>query len=190
MSVDLVSRFGLRAGAGRGGIAFHIGGGRYVTAAHCVGSLSPGDVVRGFGTDLRLERILSGDVALLTTTARADGMEAYTIDDAATITPGAVLSFACHRSVWTTGTLRITSCSRRRLIGISLGRVRPLPGDSGAPLCFPAFGHRVVGLIRGAVGPGVLQTQIVIERLHGADRRGAVSMITTGRRALCGHAPR
>jgi hypothetical protein len=157
-------RSGLRVAAGRRGVAFHIGGGVHVTAAHCVDSLTAGDVVRAFGKDLRLTRFLAGDVAVMTAREQSDRVFAVAGAGDPGVTVGAILSFECWRSVHAVGTMRVVAATLDALIAHSESLVRPLPGDSGAPV-YLSSSKRVVGLIRGAIGPGVLQNQIVIQRL-------------------------
>lgn len=154
---------GLRIALGRRGVAFHIGGGAYVTAAHCVTPWKEGEVVRSFGLDLRLTRVMSGDVALLTTVDTPDGLFTLAHHDDAAITIGTMLCCLCWRSQAVVGAIRVVSVSSDAATAEPATFVRPLPGDSGAPVFLPAS-KRVVGLIRGATGPGVLRNQILIQR--------------------------
>ena len=154
---------GLRIALGRRGVAFHIGDGVYVTAAHCVTPWTEGDVVRSFGLDLRLTRVMSGDVALMTTVDTPDGGFTLAHHDDGAITIGTMLCCLCWRSRPAVGAIRVVSVSRDAATAEPATFVRPLPGDSGAPVFLPSS-NRVVGLIRGAAGPGVLQNQILIQR--------------------------
>jgi len=158
-------QFGLRVATGRRGVAFHVGSGVHITAAHCVNAFTEGAVVYTFGTDAQLTRLLAGDAAVMMTRESPDRVFTLsTTDDPAPVV-GSTLSFECWRSGHAIGTLRVVSAASDALIAKPEGPVRALPGDSGAPVYWPSSGH-VVGLIRGAIGPGVLQNQIVIQRLE------------------------
>src|SRR5215471_15979301 len=65
-------QFGLRVATGRRGVAFHVGSGVHITAAHCVNAFTEGAVVYTFGTDAQLTRLLAGDAAVMMTRESPD----------------------------------------------------------------------------------------------------------------------
>lgn len=156
--------YGLVTGARGSGIAFHVGNGVFVTAAHCVQG-PPGRLSLRFGVELWLRRTIPPDCAILDgpTLRCSFSVAPYAIE------PGRQVGFTCLRSGIARGEMEVTCVQPRTLIARPIGKVRPVPGDSGAPVCVGDSRRLIVGLICGATGPGLLQDQIVIQRLQSLD---------------------
>lgn len=166
-----MTRRGIRSGFRGGGVAFHLGGRLFATAAHCIRPGSRDSIVHRFGTAMRVVDVLGNrDVAILTLCG--DGVDPVEFKPAqrALARIGSTLTFTSCRDGVVQGSLRVIERRRHQLIAEPISGERPFPGDSGAPVCLPGT-LSLIGLISGGIGPGILQSQIVIERLTAADVR-------------------
>jgi hypothetical protein len=112
------------------------------------------------------------DVAILRVCDESDDTFAFLPQERSVVTPGSLLSFTSRRAGIVQGVMRVVERCRNGWIAEPQGTIRPVAGDSGAPVCTTDRGA-LVGVVSGGIGAGVLQPRIVIERVSAADVRRA-----------------